>query len=109
VCAPRAQLDAALLDVARAAGVKVHDGHALTDARPVVDADGPGIELDVEGLGSLAARHAIGADGMWSPLRKALGVAPPGYLGDWHAFRQYFSGVGPQANGLWVWFEPDLL
>ncbi|MEA2931812.1 MAG: hypothetical protein QOI56_597, partial [Actinomycetota bacterium] len=29
-CAPRAQLDAALLDVARAAGVKVHDGHALT-------------------------------------------------------------------------------
>ncbi|MEA2715842.1 MAG: hypothetical protein QOI99_159, partial [Actinomycetota bacterium] len=34
-CAPRAQLDAALLDVARAAGVKVHDGHALTGARLV--------------------------------------------------------------------------
>ncbi len=105
VCAPRAQLDAALLDVARAAGVKVHDGHALTDARPV---DG-GLELEVEGLGSLVARFAIGADGMWSPLRKALGVAPAGYLGDWHAFRQYFSGVGPEASGLWVWFEPDLL
>jgi len=121
VCAPRAQLDAALLDVARAAGVKVHDGHGLVGARPV-EAGGPveggpveggpvegGIELDVEGLGSIGARFAIGADGMWSPLRKALGVAPPGYLGEWHAFRQYFSGVGPAARGLWVWFEPDLL
>jgi menaquinone-9 beta-reductase len=105
VCAPRAQLDAALLDVARAAGVKVHDGHGLTGARPV---DG-GMELDVVGLGPVAARFAIGADGMWSPLRKALGRAQPGYLGDWHAFRQYFSGVAPAASGLWVWFEPDLL
>lgn len=105
VCAPRAQLDAALLDVARAAGVKVHDGHGLTGAR----LDRTGIELDVEGLGSVVARYAIGADGMWSPLRKALGVATPGYLGEWHAFRQYFSGVGAAASGLWVWFEPDLL
>jgi geranylgeranyl reductase family protein len=105
VCAPRAQLDAALLDVARAAGVKVHDGHALTGARAQLG----GIELDVDGLGALVARYAIGADGMWSPLRKALGVARPGYLGEWHAFRQYFSGVGAAASGLWVWFEPDLL
>ena len=105
VCAPRAQLDAALLDVARAAGVKVHDGHALTEATPIEG----GIELDIDGLGPVTARYAIGADGMWSPLRKALGVAPAGYLGDWHAFRQYFSGVGTAASGLWVWFEPDLL
>ncbi len=107
-CAPRAQLDAALLDVARAAGVKVHDGHGLTGARPT-EGSGGGLELEVDGLGPLVTRFAIGADGMWSPLRKALGVTPPGYLGDWHAFRQYFSGVGPEADGLWVWFEPDLL
>src|SRR3954453_12145485 len=31
--ARRIDLDAALLDVARAAGVKVHDGHAMTAAR----------------------------------------------------------------------------
>jgi len=105
VCAPRAQLDTALLDVARAAGVKVHDGHGVTDATLV----GDGVELAIEGLGSLVAGFVVAADGMWSPLRKALGVAPPGYLGDWHAFRQYFSGVGPEASGLWVWFEPDLL
>jgi menaquinone-9 beta-reductase len=105
VVAPRAQLDAALLDVARAAGVKVADGHGLTDARPVAG----GIELDVDGLGAITTPYAIGADGAWSPLRHALGANQPGYLGDWHAFRQYFSGVGPKAAGLWIWFEPDLL
>ena len=105
VVAPRAQLDAALLDVARAAGVKVADGHGLTGARAVAD----GIELDVDGLGTLTAAYAVGADGAWSPLRHALGAHQPGYLGDWHAFRQYFSNVGPRAAGLWIWFEPDLL
>jgi geranylgeranyl reductase family protein len=105
VVAPRAQLDAALLDVARAAGVKVADGHGLTGARSV----GGGLELDVDGLGTLSASYAVGADGAWSPLRHALGANQPGYLGDWHAFRQYFSGVGPRAAGMWIWFEPDLL
>ena len=33
--AERADLDAALLDVARSAGAKVHDGHALTGASTV--------------------------------------------------------------------------
>jgi flavin-dependent dehydrogenase len=51
----------------------------------------------------------IAADGMWSPMRKHLGTAEPGYLGEWHAFRQYFRNVGPDARDLWVWFEPDLL
>lgn len=105
VVAPRAELDAALLDVARAAGVKVADGHALTGARTVAG----GLELDVDGLGTVATPYAIGADGAWSPLRKALGANEPGYLGDWHAFRQYFSGVGPAGADLWIWFEPDLL
>jgi geranylgeranyl reductase family protein len=106
VVARRADLDSALLDVARAAGVKVHDGHACTGAREEADR----VELEVEGLGSLSARYAIGADGMWSPLRKHLGVAVPGYRGEWHAFRQYFTEVGPRAaTDLYVWFEPDLL
>jgi menaquinone-9 beta-reductase len=44
-------------------------------------------------------------------MRKAFGCSDePGYLGEWHAFRQYFTGVGPAATGqLWVWFEQDLL
>jgi flavin-dependent dehydrogenase len=67
------------------------------------------ISLDVAGLGEVRAQYAIGADGAWSPLRKALGVNQPGYLGDWHAFRQYFSGCAPAARDLWVWFDADLL
>ena len=47
---------------------------------------------------------------MWSPVRKALGVNQPGYLGEWHAFRQYVGDVtGPAADRLYVWFEADLL
>jgi geranylgeranyl reductase family protein len=102
---PRLDLDAAVLDQARAAGAKVLDGHALRAARPVAG----GLELEVDGLGPLIAAYAIGADGAWSPLRHALGAHQPGYLGDWHAFRQYFSGVGPAARDLWVWFDADLL
>ncbi|MBV8160877.1 MAG: geranylgeranyl reductase family protein [Acidimicrobiia bacterium] len=103
--ATRADLDAALLDVARAAGAKVHDGHRLGAARQV---DGH-VELDVDGLGTVRTPYAVGADGMWSPLRKVLGADQAGYLGEWHAFRQYFRGVGPMATDIWIWFEPDLL
>jgi geranylgeranyl reductase family protein len=106
VVARRAELDAALLDVARGAGVKVHDGHACTGAEELADR----VVLDVDGIGRVAARYAIGADGMWSPLRKHLGASTPGYLGEWHAFRQYFTQVGPRAaKELFVWFEADLL
>ncbi|MEO7428219.1 MAG: geranylgeranyl reductase family protein, partial [Acidimicrobiales bacterium] len=106
VVARRAELDAALLDVARLAGVTVHDGHAVTGATELADQ----VVLEVEGIGALTARYAIAADGMWSPMRKLLGVATAGYLGEWHAFRQYFTDVGPRAaRDLFVWFEPDLL
>jgi flavin-dependent dehydrogenase len=47
---------------------------------------------------------------MWSPLRKSLGADVPGYRGEWHAFRQYWTDVtGPAATELWVLFERDLL
>src|SRR5437588_557329 len=51
--ARRTDLDAAFLDVARAAGVKVHDGHALTDAR-VLPADDC-VALDVDWPGPTSA------------------------------------------------------
>ena len=107
--ARRVDLDAALLDVARAAGVKVHDGHGVLG----VGVDGTA--LDVDGIGTVRASHVVAADGMWSPVRKLLGPSagagePEGYLGEWHAIRQYFCDVtGPAASQLWVWFEPDLL
>jgi menaquinone-9 beta-reductase len=102
----RAELDALLLDRARDAGAEVHEGAALTGVHEHADA----IDLEVEGLGLVRADMAIGADGMWSSLRKMLRAGEPGYLGEWHAFRQYFAHVGPgAATQLWVWFETDLL
>jgi geranylgeranyl reductase family protein len=105
VVARRADLDHALVRLARSAGATVHDGHALTAAEPGDDR----VVVHADGLDPIASRYVIGADGMWSPLRKALGVAPDGYLGEWHAFRQYFRADGPASRDLHVWFEPDLL
>lgn len=106
--ARRTDLDAALVELARAAGARVAEGCGLTGA--AVSDRGRTITADIEGLGPVTARWAVGADGMWSPLRKALGCDPPGYRGEWHAFRQYFGNVGPEAaEGMFVWFEADLL
>jgi geranylgeranyl reductase family protein len=103
---PRRELDAALVDLARAAGADVRDGHALTGLRHETD----GAIADVAGLGTVRAASVIAADGMWSPARKLLGHAEPGYLGEWHAVRQYARGVtGPARDRLYVWFEPELL
>ena len=105
--ARRADLDAALLDVARA---RWREGARRSRAAP-----------------TCAARTTIGSSSTWTgsarctrttpsartacgrPLRKAVGATTPGYLGEWHAFRQYFTDVAPEARQLWVWFEPDLL
>ena len=104
--AKRRDLDAALVELARDAGATVLDGCALRSSSLANNR----VILEADGVGQLSARYAIGADGMWSPLRKALHPGEePGYLGEWHAFRQYFSNVGPDAADMWVWFEPDLL
>lgn len=104
--ARRADLDHALVRLAEAAGATIEQGRALTAATP----HGSGVDLEIDGLGTVTARHVIGADGMWSPLRKALGLQVEGYRGEWHAFRQYFENVSPRAgNELIVWFEKDLL
>jgi geranylgeranyl reductase family protein len=105
--ARRVDLDAALLDVARKAGADVHEGTAVTGVR--TDAERVTVELD-DGRATVAAPYVVAADGMWSPVRKLVGASTPGYRGEWHAFRQYFSNVGPRAaRELFVWFEPDLL
>lgn len=104
--ARRRDLDAALVELARDAGATVLEGCALKGASVSEDK----VILAADGVDQLSVRYAIGADGMWSPLRKSLGQGEePGYLGEWHAFRQYFANVGPGAADMWVWFEPDLL
>jgi geranylgeranyl reductase family protein len=103
--ARRADLDGALVELARAAGADVREGRAF---RALTWSD-QGVTVAAEGGGDLAARYVVGADGVWSPVRKAVGLADAGYLGDWHAFRQYVRAPGADARRLWVWFEPDLL
>jgi geranylgeranyl reductase family protein len=103
--ARRTDLDAALVRLARRAGATVHEGHAVEG----VAWNGDGVTVSAAGLEPVAARYVIAADGAWSPVRKALGLSEPGYLGEWHAFRQYLRAPGDGARKMWVWFEPDLL
>ncbi|MHB1923280.1 MAG: NAD(P)/FAD-dependent oxidoreductase [Acidimicrobiales bacterium] len=106
--APRLELDAALVDLLRgAAGVTLAEGVPL---------EGLGLEHDRVRVRAGSEDHeapfVVGADGAWSPTRRFLGGGGDrgGYRGEWHAMRQYWSGVeGDAAHRLWVWFEPDLL
>lgn len=103
--APRRQLDDALVQLARQGGVDVRDGHSFR----ALDQYDDHVTVQADDL-SIDARYVVAADGMWSPVRKAVGVNETGYLGEWHGFRQYARGVtGPAAHQLYVWFEPDLL
>lgn len=112
---PRVELDAALVDLARSVGVDVRQGQTLVSVDSPGDDDQPAMVTfgsDEVGIADVVMRagHVIAADGMWSPTRKALGLTPPGYLGEWHAMRQYVSDVtGPAADQLVVWFDADLL
>lgn len=110
--APRRELDAALVQLAREAGATVHEGHTVTAVRALPDRVEVEIGADSEtgAAGTITAGHVVAADGVWSPTRKLLGLDQPGYLGEWHAFRQYAGNVtGPAAHRLYVWFEPDML
>ena len=103
--APRQQLDNALVDLARNAGVQVHDGIAFIS----IEQQDDHVVVAADGL-SVRSRYVIAADGMWSPVRKSLGLNESGYLGEWHGFRQYATGVtGTASTQLHVWFEEDLL
>ena len=102
--ASRMDLDAALVDHARQRGVLVREGVSFVD----ITRDGDYHVTTSDGV--VTARVVIAADGMWSPVRKALQPDRSPYLGEWHALRQYAHNVtGPASDRLYVWFEPDLL
>lgn len=102
--ATRAELDAELV---RLAGqlARMRTGVGLTD----IEVAESTVTVTTDS-GPIRADFVIAADGMWSPTRKALGLSPRGYRGEWHGLRQYFAHVGPAAaSELFVWFEPDLV
>ena len=101
----RNELDAALVDLARCSGVTIHEQAPLVS----IDQSATGVVVRSDEL-TFEAAHVIAADGMWSRTRKLLGVGSDGYLGDWHAFRQYVRDVtGPAKDDIHVCFEPDFL
>jgi geranylgeranyl reductase family protein len=116
----REELDASLLEAARRRGVRVSEEDAF---ETLVDATGgsaehragdDGVTIRLARSGVVACRHVVAADGIWSPVRRAAGpvVGTPGsaYLGEWHAFRMYWDGVGEEAaQHLWVWFDDEVL
>ncbi|MDY7105021.1 MAG: NAD(P)/FAD-dependent oxidoreductase [Actinomycetota bacterium] len=107
VVARRAELDAALVDLARDAGARVIEGRTCV---AVDDAERDTVSVTTDDATVHTARWLVAADGAWSPVRRHLGIAEPGYRGEWYAARQYFVDVGPQAaSELHVWFEPELL
>ena len=109
---PRIDLDAAVLELARAAGARVEPGCSVTGTEVSDDTIDVLIDnnTDNESERCIRTSNLIAADGMWSPVRKSLGLGVDQYLGEWHAFRQYYRNVtGRAAKELIVWFEPDLL
>ena len=108
--AARLQLDNELVKHARAAGADVRENMEFSGLTVEYSAGARTTTAHFTNGHSVSARHVIAADGMWSPVRKAMGLGDAGYLGEWHAFRQYADNVtGPAAHRLYVWFEPDLL
>ena len=126
---PRARLDAALLEVVRASGAEVREATAVTDV--VVGETSVKVGLDDDrGGDAIEAPFVVAADGQWSTVRRLVEPDAPRDRGEWHAARQYFSGVagaggadhaeraeraeraggaGELEGRIWVVFEPDLL
>lgn len=101
----RADLDAALVELARSAGATIIEGASLAGITPSTQS----ITAHLANDHTIKARYIVAADGMWSPTRKALGLDTAGYRGEWHAARQYRTANGERSRDLWVWFEDDLL
>ena len=101
----RIELDAELVQLALNTGVEIHQGLAFSQIKIASQ----GAQISLHDGKTITAKHVVAADGMWSPVRKALGCTPIGYRGDWHAFRQYVKADGTRSRDLWVWFEKDLL
>jgi geranylgeranyl reductase family protein len=102
----RTELDAAMVDLARAAGAKVHEGCGIAS----LERSGNRLRVGLAESGDVIdADYVIGADGVWSTVRKLTDTNDEaGYLGEWHAFRQYRHATADDARDLWVLFEEDL-
>ena len=104
----RTQLDSALVDLAVTSGADVRLGTGFAGfADSGESASVTSVRLSNDD--HVEARFVVAADGVYSAVRKALGIGPARYRGDWHAFRGYLRSSSDASRDMWVWFEPDLL
>ena len=101
--APRAELDHALVELAGKSGADLRLGAGLTELEPEEDQ----VRAAFSDGSEVRARYLVAADGAYSTVRRLLAPSHSPRLGEWHAFRQYFTGVAEPR--LWVVFEPDVL
>ena len=106
-CIHRADLHRLLLDAVQAQGVPLHLGQKLAQVQTATGA-GP-VRLRTEQGLALEAALLVGADGLWSHSRAALGLtAPPRFSG-----HLAYRGMVPLAPGaapgdVTVWMGPRL-
>lgn len=106
-CIHRADLHRLLLAAVKAQGVPLHLGQRLAQVQPATDG-GP-VRLRTESGLALEAALLVGADGLWSRSREALGLsAPPRFSG-----HLAYRGTVPLAPGgaparVTVWMGPRL-
>jgi geranylgeranyl reductase family protein len=115
--ARRVDLDAALVDLARAAGATVIEGDGVTAIAQ--SEHGSGVKVTTESGTTYEAAMVLAADGARSTIRKLLRERenhPASRAGSlagrdaWFAYRQYASGVSERAaQELWVRFDSALL
>jgi geranylgeranyl reductase family protein len=106
--ARRGDLDARLLDLARAAGARVLEARAFRALSP----SGGLLEAALDGGLTARAPYLVAADGARSAVRRALGRDATAGRPEqgWLAFRAYARDVAPEAAGQWwVWFDEALL
>ena len=87
----------------RARGVDVREGNGVEQLTRVP----LGVRVTTTDGDEYVARFVVAADGHFSSVRRAWQPDAGPALGEWHAARQYFSGV--RDRRLWVAFEQDLL
>ena len=100
---PRLELDASLMALARSMGAEVREASAV--AR--VQQNGTAVSVELEDGSTVRAPWLVAADGHYSTVRRQVDANAKPAIGEWSAFRQYFSGVDDPR--LWVLFERDLL
>ncbi len=99
----RVDLDAALVARARTAGADVREGVELVG----VKSGDREVEATFADGSVVTAPFVVAADGRFSTTRALLQPGARQVVGEWSAFRQYFTGVTDPR--LWVLFERDLL